>query len=128
MESAHNVIEFEIPFGAFLMSIMKLASIFLNLPLAKKLLLVSAVPMLAVLVLSLLTYRSVETFSLDEDHLNDVYHIQSASAEFMRLVVDLETGFRGYVLTQQPQFLQPLSSGQATGVGIGQFPSTNGGQ
>jgi PAS domain S-box-containing protein len=98
---------------------MKLTSIFLNLPLAKKLLLVSAVPMLAVLVLSLLTYRSVETFSLDEDHLNEVYHIQSASAEFMRLVVDLETGFRGYVLTQQPQFLQPYQAAKQRVLALG---------
>ena len=98
---------------------MKLASLFLNLPLAKKLLLVSAVPMLAVLVLSLLTYRSVETFSLDEDHLNEVYHVQSASAEFMRLVVDLETGFRGYVLTQQPQFLQPYQAAKQRVLSLG---------
>ncbi len=98
---------------------MKLTPLFLNLPLAKKLLLVSAVPMLAVLVLSLLTYRSVETFSLDEDHLNEVYHIQSASAEFMRLVVDLETGFRGYVLTQQPQFLQPYQAAKQRVLALG---------
>ncbi len=80
---------------------------FLNLPIARKLLLVSGVPILAVLILSLVTYKSVQTFSLDEDHLNDVYHVQQASSEFMRLVVDLETGFRGFVLTQKPQFLQP---------------------
>ena len=98
---------------------MKLTSLFLNLPLAKKLLLVSAVPMVAVLVLSLLTYRSVETFSLDEDHLNEVYHVQSASAEFMRLVVDLETGFRGYVLTQQPQFLQPYQAAKQRVLSLG---------
>ena len=98
---------------------MNLPSLFLNLPLAKKLLLVSAVPMLAVLILSLLTYRSVETFSLDEDHLNEVYHIQSASAEFMRLVVDLETGFRGYVLTQQSQFLQPYQAAKQRVLALG---------
>jgi PAS domain S-box-containing protein len=98
---------------------MKLTSLFLNLPLAKKLLLVSAVPMLAVFFLSLLTYRSVETFSLDEDHLNEVYHIQSASAEFMRLVVDLETGFRGYVLTQKPQFLQPYQAAKQRVLALG---------
>ena len=86
---------------------MSLNKLFLNLPIEKKLLLVTAVPVLAVLVLSLGTFKSVQTFSLDEDHLNDVYHVQSASAEYMRLVVDLETGFRGYVLTQQPLFLQP---------------------
>jgi PAS domain S-box-containing protein len=92
---------------------------FLNLPIAKKLLFVSAVPILAVLILSLVTYKSVETFSLDEDHLNDVYHIQSASAEFMRLVVDLETGFRGYVLTQQPQFLQPYQAAKQRVLALG---------
>jgi CHASE3 domain sensor protein len=86
---------------------MSLNKLFLNLPIAKKLLLVSGFPVLAVLILSLVTFKSVQTFSLDEDHLNDVYHVQSASAEYMRLVVDLETGFRGYVLTQQAPFLQP---------------------
>ncbi len=89
---------------------MAVKTLFLNLPIAKKLLFVSGVPVLAVLILSAVTYRSVETFSLDEDHLNNVYHIQSASSEFMRLVVDLETGFRGYVLTQQAQFLQPYQA------------------
>jgi PAS domain S-box-containing protein len=83
---------------------------FLNLPIAKKLLFVSAVPVLTVLILSLVTFKSVQTFSLDEDRLNDVYHVQSASSEFMRLVVDLETGFRGYVLTHQSPFLQPYLS------------------
>jgi PAS domain S-box-containing protein len=86
---------------------MPVNKIFLNLPIAKKLLFVSGVPVLAVLILSLVTYKSVQTFSLDEDHLNEVYHVQNASSDFMRLVVDLETGFRGYVLTQQPPFLQP---------------------
>jgi len=76
---------------------------------------------LAVLILSLVTYKSVQTFSLDEDHLNDVYHVQSASSEFMRLVVDLETGFRGYVLTQQPQFLQPYQAAKQRVVALGNF-------
>lgn len=86
---------------------MSINKLFLNLPIARKLLLVSGVPVLAVLILSLVTYRSVQTFSLDEDRLNDVYLVQSASSEYMRLVVDLETGFRGFILTQQAPFLQP---------------------
>ncbi len=98
---------------------MNIINIFSNLPIAKKLLLVSGVPILAVLVLSLMTYKSVQTFSLDEDHLNEVYHVQSASAEFMRLVVDLETGFRGYVLTQQKQFLQPYQAAKQRVVSLG---------
>ena len=83
---------------------------FTNLSLERKLLLVSAVPVLAVSILSVVTYELVQTFSHDEDRLNQVYHVQSASSEYMRLVVDLETGFRGFVLTQQPQFLQPYEA------------------
>ena len=83
---------------------------FTDLSLERKLLLVSAVPILTVSILSIVTYELVQTFSHDEDRLNQLYHVQSASAEYMRLVVDMETGFRGFVLTQQPQFLQPYEA------------------
>jgi len=89
---------------------MATSKFFTNLSLERKLLLVSAVPILAVSILSVVTYELVQTFSHDEDRLNQVYHVQSASAEYMRLVVDMETGFRGFVLTQQPQFLQPYEA------------------
>ncbi|RMH07076.1 MAG: PAS domain S-box protein [Nitrospirae bacterium] len=59
-------------------------------------------------------------FSHDEEQLNHVYHIQSASAEYMRLVVDLETGFRGFVLTLQPQFLQPYKAAKKRVLSVGQ--------
>ena len=98
---------------------MPVINFFLNLPIAKKLLFVSGVPVLAVLILSLVTYKSVQTFTLDEDRLNDVYHVQSASSELMRLVVDLETGFRGYVLTHRPQFLQPYLAAKQRVMALG---------
>jgi PAS domain S-box-containing protein len=93
---------------------------FANLPIERKLLLVSAVPILAIVILSVVTYKSVETFSDDEDRLNQVYHVQSSSAEYMRLIVDLETGFRGFVLTQQPQFLQPYEAAKKRVLSVGQ--------
>lgn len=100
-------------------TISHLSKFFLDLPIERKLLLVSAVPILALLMLSFLTYKSVTMFSHDEDRLNHVYHVQSASAEYMRLVVDLETGFRGFVLTQQPQFLQPYRAAKARVLSVG---------
>ena len=93
--------------------------IFSNLAIERKLLLASAVPIIALLILSIVTYKSVETFSKDEDRLNHVYHVQSASAEYMRLVVDLETGFRGFVLTKQPQFLQPYKAAKSRVLSVG---------
>ncbi len=98
---------------------MSLLKLFANLAIERKLLLVSAVPIIALLILSIVTYKSVETFSNDEDRLNHVYHVQSASAEYMRLVVDLETGFRGFVLTQQPQFLQPYKAAKSRVLSVG---------
>lgn len=79
-----------------------------NLPIERKLLLASVVPMLAVILLSLVTYRSVQTFSEDEEQLNNIYLTQRQAAEYMQLALDLQVGFRGYVLTQQERFLDPF--------------------
>ncbi len=81
--------------------------LFSNLPIQRKLLLTSMVPVLAVVLLSLVTYRSVQTFSDDEEQLNSIYLVQRRAAEYMSLVGDLNAGFRAYVLTRQETFLQP---------------------
>jgi PAS domain S-box-containing protein len=83
-----------------------------NLPIARKLFLASVIPALTVVVLSFLTYRSVVTFSDDEAELNNIYHAQRLAAEYMRLVVDLETGFRGFVITSQEGYLYPYRTAQ----------------
>ncbi len=80
---------------------------FNNLPIGKKLFLVSVIPILILAILSIVTFNSVQTFSRDEDRLNQVYHVQTTAADYLRLIVDLETGFRGFVLTLQPKFLNP---------------------
>jgi PAS domain S-box-containing protein len=65
------------------------------------------IPVLAVVLLSLVTYRSVQTFSDDEEQLNSIYLVQRRAAEYMSLMGDLNAGFRAYVLTRQEAFLQP---------------------
>lgn len=83
-----------------------------NLPIARKLFLASVIPALTVLILSILTYRSVTTFSDDEGQLNDIYYSQRLASEYLRLIVDLETGFRGFVLTSQEHYLFPYRTAQ----------------
>jgi hypothetical protein len=78
--------------GSFMRRALKFFS---DLPIARKLLLASVIPVLTVVSLSIVTYRSVETFSEDESELNTLYLSQRLAAEYLRLVVDLETGFRG---------------------------------
>ncbi len=94
--------------------------LFTNLPIGRKLLLVSFIPILTLAGLSLVTYQSVQTFAEDEDRLNHVYHVQTTAAEYLRLIVDLETGFRGFVLTRQPKFLQPYLAAKQRVLAVGQ--------
>jgi PAS domain S-box-containing protein len=96
------------------------ARLFNHLPIHRKLLLASAIPLTALVLLSLLTWRSVQTYSLDEERLNSLYLTQKAAAQYMRLVVDLETGFRGYVLTEQDRYLRPYRVAQGGIVSVGE--------
>jgi PAS domain S-box-containing protein len=80
---------------------------FNNLPIARKLLLTALIPLAAFLVLGIETYRSLETLTEHEEQLDRVYVAQRAAAEYMRLIVDYETGFRGYVMTRQDAYLMP---------------------
>jgi PAS domain S-box-containing protein len=85
----------------------RIARLFNNLPITRKLLLTSIIPLIALIFLSITTYRSVQTFSQDEEQLNDLYLTQQGAAQYLRLIVDMETGFRGYVLTGQDRYLRP---------------------
>jgi PAS domain S-box-containing protein len=96
-----------------------LSDLLSNLPIARKLFLASVIPALTVLLLSILTYRSVTTFSDDEGQLNDIYYSQRLASEYLRLVVDLETGFRGFVLTSQEHYLFPYRTAQDHVLNIG---------
>lgn len=86
--------------------------LFNNLPIGRKLLLVSVIPLTALILLSAVTYESVQTVVQDEAQLNSLYLAQNSAAQYMRLVVDLETSFRGYVLTLQNPFLHPFRTAQ----------------
>lgn len=98
----------------------RVARLYNNLPIHRKLLLVSTIPLTALVLLSVLTYRSVQTFSIDEEQLNNLYMIQKSAAQYMRLVVDIETGFRGYVLTAQERYLLPARMAQEALLSVGQ--------
>src|SRR5690349_8938798 len=90
----------------------RLLKLFNDLPIARKLLLASVIPVLTVISLSIVTYRSVENFSEDESELNALYLSQRLAAEYLRLVVDLETGFRGFVITKHEKYLYPYRTAQ----------------
>src|SRR5688572_28992261 len=80
---------------------------FNNLPIERKLLLASVIPLVALVLLSIMTYQSARTFADNEEQLNRVYLTQRTATEFLRLAVDIESGFRGYVVAHQDAYLEP---------------------
>lgn len=80
---------------------------FNNLPIERKLLLTAVIPLLAVMLSSILTYQAVQTFAQNEEQLARVYLTQRTASEYMRLILELNSGFRGFVLARQDGFLQP---------------------
>ncbi len=91
----------------------RLIQFFGNLPIAKKLLLTAVLPIVTIGLLGIFTYRSVGTFAEDELQINNIYLVQRRAAEYMGGIVDLESGFRGFVLTGQENFLKPYLMAQA---------------
>ena len=97
-----------------------LTRLFNDLPIGRKLLLVSFIPLTALLLLSAVTYERVQTVAWDEEQLNRLYLVQKSAAQYMRLIVDLETSFRGYVLTLQSPYLPPFRTAQDGIVSVGE--------
>ncbi len=89
-----------------------LTHLFNDLPIGRKLLLVSFIPLTALILLSIVTFESVQTVEREEEQLNRLYLTQKSAAQYMRLIVDLETSFRGYLLTLQSPYLRPFRTAQ----------------
>ena len=96
------------------------AGLFNNLPIHHKLLFISTIPLVSLILVSIVTYNNLQTFSQDEERLNNLYLAEKAAAQYMRLAVDLETGFRGYVLTEDVRDLKPYQEALESIRGVGQ--------
>ena len=83
------------------------ARLFNNLPIAQKLLLAAIIPLMALILLKITTSHMEQTFSQDAKQLNSLYLTQQIAAQYLRLIVDMESGFRGYVLTKEDRYLSP---------------------
>jgi PAS domain S-box-containing protein len=97
-----------------------IARLFNHLPIHHKLLFISTIPLASLILVSIVTYSNLQTFSQDEERLNHLYLTQKAAAQYMRRVVDVETGFRGYLLTEDTRDLKPYQEALETLRGAGQ--------
>lgn len=78
-----------------------------DLPIIPKLLLIPTIPFLSLILFSGMLYLDVQSVLQDEERLNNLYLVQKTTAEYMRLVIDLENTFRGYAISEDDRYLRP---------------------
>jgi CHASE3 domain sensor protein len=69
-----------------------------------------ATSIVLVLAVGLLSYRSINQFREDTNYVDHTEKVIKTSSTLQQLMVDAETGMRGYVATGNPAFLDPYSA------------------
>lgn len=83
-----------------------------DLPILPKLLLIPAIPFIALMMFSMMTYLDVQNFMQDEERLTHLYILQKTAAQYMRSVSDVETAFLGYVSSEDNRYLTRFQEGR----------------
>jgi CHASE3 domain sensor protein len=91
----------------------RLALHWLNLPLRVKGLIVLAIPFAALVVGVMLVYLQDRQEDQARQHVRHAIEVDDALEHVLLLVVEAETGVRGYLLSGQPAFLAPDEAAEA---------------
>ncbi|WP_026958862.1 CHASE3 domain-containing protein [Aliagarivorans taiwanensis] len=79
-----------------------------NLSVQKKLLGSFAIPVLLMLLVSVSAYQNTQSMVEDNHWVAHTHKAIARAQELLSLVVDMETGKRGYLLTGNEAFLEPF--------------------
>ncbi|TPH15640.1 CHASE3 domain-containing protein [Litorilituus lipolyticus] len=82
-------------------------SFFDNLSTKSKILIAVTVPFLMMLTVSLIVYISIEKNTETTHWVEHTHQVMADSNELIKLLVDMETGKRGFLITGNEVFLQP---------------------
>src|ERR1700761_5678038 len=63
-----------------------------------------------VLVVGFLSYKSISQFREDTNYVDHTQRVIKVSGALQQLMIDAETGMRGYVATAEPKFLDPYNA------------------
>jgi len=83
---------------------------FTNLPIARQLLLGAVVPMMLFVGLAWVSMDSLKNAQTDEDWVEHTQEVLGLASHLEKLLVDLETGERGYIITGETSFLEPYKN------------------
>ena len=71
-----------------------------------------AVPLFFVVIISVVVNRSIGNLVETADGVQRVQSVIAGGQELLRLMVDMETGERGYLITGKDEFLEPFNDAQ----------------
>ncbi|MEF1231322.1 CHASE3 domain-containing protein, partial [Vibrio fortis] len=83
------------------------AAWFDNISLQKKLFVSFCIPIMFMLLVSLSVYENTQSMVKDNHWVVHTHKAIARAQELLSLVVDMETGQRGYLLTGDTEFLEP---------------------
>jgi len=69
-----------------------------------------AISVLLVLIVGILSYKSIHQLESDSVAVDHTQKVIKTSTDLLQLVIDAETGMRGYVATNQKVFLDPYTT------------------
>jgi signal transduction histidine kinase/CHASE3 domain sensor protein len=84
------------------------AAVFSSLSVHRKMMLILGVTMLPVVGLAIMYLITVQQFAAAEHDVDRLLAVQVQTQEIMAQIVDVQRGFRGFVLTRNEKFLDPL--------------------
>ena len=84
------------------------AAVFSSLSVHRKLMLILGGVMLPVVGLMMLYLTTIQEFAEAEHDVDRLLAVQVQAQEIMTYIVDMQRGFRGFVLTRNEKFLDPL--------------------
>ena len=87
---------------------------FLDLRTKSKIMLGLSVPISFILMISVTILESIQHSAETADWVRHTHEVISEARELSKLIVDLETGERGYVITGEDHFLEPYNLARDT--------------
>jgi methyl-accepting chemotaxis protein len=85
---------------------------FNRLQLSTKMMIGTAVPLILIVILATVSFFSIRSLEQSNQWVDHTYQVLGKAANIEKLVVDLETGERGFLITGKESFLEPFHAGR----------------
>ncbi|MDF1796367.1 MAG: CHASE3 domain-containing protein [Coxiellaceae bacterium] len=85
---------------------------FSRLDLATKMLISSIIPLILIVFLSIVTFIAIRSLENSSDWVKHTSNVLIHAGQIEKLVIDLETGERGFLISGKESFLEPFNKGK----------------